>query len=286
MIPRSILVAALALTSSVAHAWGATGHMVIAALAKREMTPYALSEANRLLKIGGDTRTNEFLTAAVWADDVRRDRPDTGNWHYINLHFRTDHGRVTNKPEKENVVEAIDRFRKVLADKTKPDADRAEALRFLMHFVGDIHQPLHAVARDSVQHPQGDRGGNDFQIRPPASMAGDSYAPKNLHSLWDGGAGLFPYFDRPLSPADRTAIEREAELMEATLPIEEQRGAKNLDPMTWAKESLDAAKRVTYDLNEGAVPSEDYMRRSRRVCAQRAALAAYRLAAILNECLR
>lgn len=283
---RSLLVLALAAIYGAAHAWSATGHMVIAAIAKRDLTPYALSEANRLLKVGATERADDFITAGPWADDVRSARPETGNLHFINLHFRTDRKRVENEPEKENVVEAIDRYRKILADKTKPDAERADALRFLIHFVGDLHQPLHSVARDSDEHPKGDRGGNDFKIQPPASMAGTQRPPNNLHSLWDGGLGLFPFRERPLTPQDRSAIEVQAETIASALPRESLKKVDDQQPMAWAKEGLEDSKKIVYDLMENSVPSEDYMRRGRTLSARRAAYAGYRLADIINDALR
>lgn len=260
--------------------------MVIASIAKGQLTPYALTEANRLLKIGGDERTDDFLTAAVWADDIRNKRPETGPWHYINLHFRTDRKGTKNKPEDDNVVKAIEFMRKTLADKTKPDADRADALRFLMHFVGDLHQPLHAVARDSDEHPGGDRGGNDFKTQPPAYAAGESRPPTNLHSLWDGGVGLFPFFNRPLSPGDRATIELQARTIVASNPTSSLKRVDVLDPMIWAREGLDGAMKVVYVLPEGSVPSEEYVRNGRKLVSERVALAGYRLAAILNDCLK
>lgn len=283
---RPLLVLALTAAYGAAHAWSATGHMVIAAIAKRDLTPYALSEANRLLKIDATERADDFITAGPWADDIRNARPETGNLHFINLHFRTDRKRVENEPEKENVVTAIERYRKVLGDKTKPDAERADALRFLIHFVGDLHQPLHSVARDSDEHPKGDRGGNDFKIQPPASMSGTQRPPTNLHSLWDGGAGLFPFKERPLSPQDRSAIEVQAETIASALPRESLKKVDDLQPMNWAKEGLEDSKRTVYDLMENTVPSEDYMRRGRTLSARRAAYAGYRLADIINEALR
>ncbi len=282
---RPLLVGALAVVSTAAHAWSATGHMVIAAIAKRDMTPFAFSEANRLLKVGATPRADDLLTAAPWADDVRNERQETGPWHYINLHFRTDRKPVTNKPEAENAVVAIERLTKVLADKSKPDLERADALRYIIHFVGDLHQPLHAVARDSDEHPQGDRGGNDFKIQPPASMAGTSRPPTNLHSLWDGGVGLFPFRERPLSPLDRAAVELQAETIAAAIPAETLRGVDDLRPMNWAREGFAEARRTVYDLLENTVPSEEYMRRGRTLSARRAAYAGYRLAAILNRAL-
>ncbi|MGV3616829.1 MAG: S1/P1 nuclease [Fimbriimonas sp.] len=283
---RPLFVLALTAAYGAAHAWSATGHMVIAAIAKRDLTPYALNEANRLLKIGATDRADDFITAGPWADDIRSARPETGNWHFINLHFRSDRKRVENQPEKENAVAVVERFAKVLGDRTKPDAERADALRYLIHFVGDLHQPLHSVARDTDEHPKGDRGGNDFKIQTPASMVGTQRPPNNLHSLWDGGLGLFPFRERPLTVLDRAAVELQAETIASALPRQSLRRVEDLRPMTWAQEGLEEAKKTVYDLMENTVPSEDYMRRGRTLSARRAAYAGYRLADIVNAALR
>lgn len=283
-IARASVVIGLLSVNSWALAWNATGHMVIAAIARREMTPFAVSEADRLLKIGGTETTNEFLTASVWADDTRT--PETGPWHYINLHFRTDRQKTDNKPDPENAVVAIERFRKVLGDRSKLDAERADALRYILHFVGDLHQPLHAVARDSDENPKGDRGGNAFKIQPPAAMASTPRPPTNLHALWDSGVGLFPFIDRPLNSADRSRVEIQAQSLRASLPPESMPTVNDLNPMNWAKEGLEAAKRTVYDLREGTVPSQEYVQNGQTLSAKRATLAGYRLAMILNEALR
>lgn len=281
---RAFVAVAVLLVNASAMAWNATGHMVIAAIARQQMTPFAVSEADRLLKIGGTEKANDFLTASVWADDTRT--PENGPWHYINLHFRSDKQRTDNKPDAENAVVAIERFQKILADRSKPDAERAEALRYILHFVGDLHQPLHAVARDTDEHPKGDRGGNDFKIQPPALLQSQTRPPTNLHALWDGGVGLFPYIDRPLAPADKSAIETQARTLLAAIPSEDLSRASDLNPLNWAKEGLEGAKKTVYDLREGTVPSEEYVRNGQALAARRATMAGLRLASILNEALR
>lgn len=283
---RALSLVVLAGAAHAAFAWSATGHMVIAAIAKRELTPYALSEAERLLKVGATDRATDFISSGPWADDVRNDHPESGPWHYINLHFRSDRKRVTNQPEKDNVVAAIEKFRKILADKSKSDAERADALRYLIHFVGDIHQPLHAVARDSDAHPQGDRGGNDFDIQPPFFLANQPRPPRNLHSLWDSGVGLFPYIDRPLTADGRKTVQAQADAFIASLPRDSMKDLSHRTPMEWAQESLAAAKKTVYDIREGTVPGQEYVENGQRLVAQRATLAGYRLADILNESLR
>lgn len=280
---RFLIGALLLATSAQAFSWSDTGHMVIAAIAERQLKPQALAEAQRLIAIGGTERTSTFLTAACWADDTRT--RENGPWHYINLHFRTDGKATTNVPEPENAAVAITRFQKVLADRTRPDAERADALRYLLHFVGDLHQPLHAVARDTDEHPQGDRGGNEFRIQPPAYAAEAERPPRNLHSLWDSGCGLFHYEPRPLNGESERHVRLQADTLLAALPKEDAREATILDPMVWASEGLALAKSVVYNLPENTVPGDAYLKAARTAAAKRAALAGHRLAALLNNTL-
>ena len=275
----------LAVISALSLSWIDTGHMVIAAIARRELKPDVLKEVDRLSAIGGTRRTSDFITGSCWADDIRSERRETGPWHYMDLHFRTDGKRTDNKPDAENAAWAIEKFSAVLADRTKPDAERADALRFIVHFVGDIHQPLHGTARDSDEHPKGDRGGNDFAIEAPASMKDSSRPPRNLHSLWDLGAGLFSGEQRPLAADSVRHIEVEAVALTAALPRSSFRRIGEANPEKWARESFEAAKAHTYRTTEGAAPTEEYMRDARTTAAQRAVLAGYRLADLLNRVL-
>src|SRR5579871_4985950 len=122
-------------------AWNATGHIMIAAIAEGRLDPVAFDECNRLLKIGGTANTTDFIQASCWADDTKT--KENGPWHYIDIPYRNDGKPTTTKPGEENVVWAINHFLPILKDKTKPDPERADALRYLIHFVEDIHQPLH-----------------------------------------------------------------------------------------------------------------------------------------------
>ncbi len=261
-------------------AWNATGHMVIAKVALDELDPVARAECARLLQIGKTARAYDFLTAGPWADDTRTEA--NGPWHYINLHFREDGKKTFETAEPENVVTAIAKFSRVLKDRTKADAERADALRFLIHFVGDIHQPLHSVARDSDAFPAGDRGGNDFKIVPPKALESMNRPPSNLHSLWDLGCGLFVPIDRPLTTESEAKIGELANQLRKDHPRKRYVLA-DYEPTTWAVESLKDARRSVYRLKEGSQPTDGYLREGRKVSAKRAAVAGYRLADVLNH---
>lgn len=158
-----------------AYGWGARGHRIVAAMAEARLDAPVEAEVQRLLAITG---AHELADVAAWADEVREEQPQsalakaTTKLHYINFAdsaCRYDAARDCR--DGQCVVAAIDRYAAILGDRARPDAERAEALRFLVHFVADAHQPLHAGYRS-------DRGGNTFQVQ----LNGKG---TNLHSVWD-----------------------------------------------------------------------------------------------------
>ncbi len=151
-----------------AHAWGAEGHQVIAILAEQQLTPAARKEVNRLLALEpGQT----LVSISTWADEHRS--PQTAAWHYVNFPRGTcTYEAARDCPDGKCVVEAINRQIEVLTSNA-PDEGRLTALKYVVHLVGDVHQPLHAGYKD-------DRGGNTYQLQ--AFMRGS-----NLHAVWDSG---------------------------------------------------------------------------------------------------
>jgi hypothetical protein len=161
----------LFLLAPAARAWSELGHQLVGELAYRQLSPAAKVQVDELLQ-GEPVPT--LAGVAAWADTLR-DIPEykhTGPFHYVNIKdagCRFD--RVRDCPDGACVIGAIERYRAVLADASKPRGERAEALKFLVHFVGDVHQPLHAGHR-------ADKGGNEFQL----NLEGEG---TNLHSVWD-----------------------------------------------------------------------------------------------------
>lgn len=255
--------------------------MVVADIASRVITPTANAKIQALLKVGGTDRTRDMLTAACWADDTKN--RENGPWHYINYHFRTDGKATSLGPIPQNVVWAIQRFSATLKNPSAPELDRADALRYLLHFVGDIHNPLHCVARDSDAFPQGDRGGNDFAILPYPGMRPE---PRNLHFLWDLGGGEFPNVERPLS---REGLDQIVESSQLALKLNPESQIRELiqvsDPNIWAREGLQLAKSKVYKLSENAVPPKAYIETVRKESLRQVALAGYRLGYLLNRLL-
>ncbi len=279
--PR-ILLATLALAGSTsAFAWIDSGHMVIAAIASRRLTPKAFKECERLAKIGTTEKANTFISEACWADDTRD--AITGPWHYINFHFRGDGKPVEHQPAEQNVVWAIKKYSAILGDKTKPDEERAEAMRYLIHFVGDVHQPLHAVARDSDEFPNGDRGGNDFPILLGDQFKGVANPPANLHALWDFGCGILKEEPRPLDPEGYGRMLILADKLAAEAPEKQAKNVNDLNPDDWAEESFGIAKNICYNLKPNTPLDEGYMHIGRLFSLQRITTAGYRLAKLLNQ---
>lgn len=282
---RTLLVVPFLVAAASSQAWIDTGHMVVATIAQYELRPRVRQEIDRLLTIGGDARNYDFVTTSPWADDVRSRRRETGPWHYIDYHFRTDGKPTANKPDPENVVWAIDKFSAVLRDRSKPDAERSEALRFLIHFVGDIHQPLHSSDRDSDEHPDGDKGGNDFPIVAPPVFAGMSRPPHNLHAFWDFAGGLYEGERRPLSAASKARIDALSANLMKRFPVRSIRGANDMNPEHWALESLAISKSFVYGFPEGTEPPPAYVKKAQAISAERLTVAGYRLARLLNNLL-
>jgi hypothetical protein len=161
----------LALTSlavaSPAFAWGPQAHRVIAVIASDRLTPVAKAAVRELLHEG-----DSLADVANWADSDGHDVvPGSAPWHYVNVPITAPRYDARFCVRGNCVVEKIKHFRKILADRGAPKRERQHALLFLVHFVGDVHQPLHVG-------DNGDRGGNLTQIQ----FLGKG---TNLHRLWD-----------------------------------------------------------------------------------------------------
>jgi nuclease S1 len=158
----------LAVQGHRAMAWGSDGHKIVAMLAEAQLSPVARKEVERLLAQEPGATLESIST---WADEHRN--PATAPWHYVNFP-REDCNYQPERdcPDGKCVVAAIDRQIEVLLA-TGDDEKRLTALKYVVHLIGDIHQPLHAGFGD-------DRGGNSYQLQ--AFMRGS-----NLHAVWDSG---------------------------------------------------------------------------------------------------
>jgi hypothetical protein len=250
-------------------AFGAVGHHVIARIAWALMTPAAQDRASALL----EGRQDAFVSASTWADEIRSARPETYNWHFVDIPVGAatyDAARDCPASEKGDcAIAEILRARADLADVGKPAAARAEALKFVIHFVGDLHQPLHAIDNH-------DRGGNDVRV---VALRGEDGRATNLHAAWDTGI-LNLSSETEAARADRLL----ADLRKAPLDT-------TIDIVRWAEDSHAIAERITYGypgFKAGAPPvdpitlDEPYRAKAADAIDQQLRLAGQRLASILN----
>lgn len=163
-----IATAAIVLAFSEAgFAWGPEGHQAIAILAERYMRPETVARVRELLG------PESIEDASVWADQIRDStRPETAPWHFINIPLRDSKIDLRRDcPAGQCVLVKTQEFLAVLGDPRTPAGVRREALEFVIHFLGDLHQPLHCEDHE-------DQGGN----RQPVVFEG---RPDNLHWIWD-----------------------------------------------------------------------------------------------------
>ena len=257
------LLAALVIAPSV-HAWGRQGHAIVAQLAQQRLNPTAEAEVERLL---APERTRSLADIASWADELRDDpsrealSKATSRLHYIN--FRADdcvYVPPRDCPDGQCVVGGLSRYVAVLADRSQPDAARLEALKFVVHFVGDVHQPLHAGYRD-------DKGGNTYQVQFQGKGS-------NLHSVWD--SGLLGTHGKDWSAYAVELDARPAETLPASIEPQDNPYAQ------WAEQSCAATRGIYPD---GHKIDDAYVAAELPVAERQLRVAGARLAEVLNRAL-
>jgi hypothetical protein len=263
MVLKCILVflAAALAAASPAWGWGVEGHEVVAELAARQLTPRAAAEVAALLK--GPARA-ALIADANWADEIRDQRPETGRWHYVNIPVSAaSYDGARDCRMDVCVVAQIGRQLAMLRDRHAPRAARADALRFVIHLVADIHQPLHAA-------DDGDRGGNDIHVRIRGTGIDAS-----MHQLWDTRLVQASGRD-PVALAARIARE---------VPTARWRAWQSGTPAAWANEVLHLAQSDIYGVSKGRRRlrlDRGYMAREAPVVRLQLARAGARLAWLLN----
>ncbi|HUP61740.1 MAG TPA: S1/P1 nuclease [Thermoanaerobaculia bacterium] len=253
-------------------AWGSKGHAVTAALAERQLSAPAASEVRRLLF--GQPLSSVASLPDDWRgeEDRNPNLPKTGPWHFVSIPNETlKYDAARDCANDDCVVAQIEKFRAVLADRCKPDNERQKALIYLTHFVGDVHQPLHAakgMIRQAGGKMEPDRGGNLIQV----TYKG---ANSNLHSIWDS------YI---IEAGPETVDEYVQYLLDY-----EQRGRtpdelEHGNSVEWAEESHYAAIESAYDIGSGRLGS-DYERRNAPIVYERLLRGGVRLCRILDDVL-
>ena len=274
MLRITLLVLLLAASQPVL-AWSGLGHRLVGALAERHLTPAAERQVRDLLRGEADPT---LAGVATWADTLRDTDPErfraTSRWHYVNSPG-CDYVPARDCPDGNCVTAAIEAQRAILADRRQPLAARRDALKFVVHFVGDVHQPMHASSRD-------DKGGNDYQISLRTDLEPEAYARNryangvmatNMHSIWDyyvlGTLGLdLAQYTRRLDALPWPPV---------TTPLSA--------PPAWAGESCRLIE-TRHLYPEGHKLDQTYLDAMRPLAEQRVRQAAWRLAEVLNQTLR
>ena len=218
MRKRSLTLATVLLLPTFCWGWGREGHRIIATVAEDH-----LNETTKVM-IQSLIGNNHLYSIASWADDIRKERRDTAPWHYVNIPLGSNYAASRDcPPPRSCVVEKIADFIRILTDKKASREQRAEALKFVVHFVGDIHQPMHAAKEAE--------GGNDIHVR---FLSRDRCGPYdcNLHGVWD--TSMIPHAG--LKPRDYA--ERLEELIKSEHLAEQDGGT----PEQWANESVRLAQ--------------------------------------------
>jgi hypothetical protein len=256
-------------------AWGHEGHRLIALVAESRLTPDARQQAHLLL--GRDS----IVDIASFADDYRQDHPSTGTWHYVDIPYTqltydrnrdcpaTPPSRFTTAADpdiwRDCVVDRIPFFAAQLKNPALSAKDRAFALKMLVHLVGDIHQPMHAI---------GDaRGGNQVRVVFFGSEQCGERQKCNLHNIWDDG--LIEH--RSLSE------KKYVSLLESEIAQHNWDKASQENPVVWANQS----HRLAIDawIPDRAGISKDYYDAEIAVVDRQLAVAGIRLARMLNTIL-
>jgi len=300
----------LCLFAMPAFGWNDSGHKLVAYIAWQKMTPKAREKVNTLFQAApedstiagyfsfdsrsvGTRQLEQFMIISTWADmvrdrklPVRMGKYHHGTWHYNDINFREVNGKaevVTGiEEDAQNSIERLGVMKALLADTTKTDAERVIALAWIVHLVGDAHQPLHNVARVTDLEPKGDEGGNLFDLTPKDTPRDQR---KNLHSYWDGIVNT-------AEPRVNDACDTDyllplgQKFMKKYPESKLQDKIDDLNFEHWRQEGFDNAVQYVYPgLVRFEKPSAKYQKQAYQLSQKEIALAGYRLAKLLNQIL-
>ncbi len=247
-------------------AWNATGHKITAEIAYAHLNAHSLQIVDTLSQTMSFAKSGaaRFAYLSIWPDTLRyQNNHDYDAWHFIDYPFVKDN--VTPKNfSKDNVVSAILYNTHILQDPKKSLQDRAKALSFVVHFIGDIHQPMHCVTLYSLQFQNGDRGGNAYRLQ--------DARVDNLHQLWDQGVFWYQGKSAQVLAENLQASYPESDFTQALL---------DQTPNHWALASFQLAKQA-YSVPYDGVLTDEYVKLSQIIVQQQLVLAGYRLANWLN----
>jgi nuclease S1 len=220
----SVFVTCCLLFASPAYPWWETGHQVIARIAAAHLTPAARTRVARILGVPDTPQAvaDALAQSSTWADETKAETK-SGNWHFIDLTLQDGKSDIPARCPDDNCAPArIRLFALQLKSRVpSPEWSQLDALRYVVHLVADVHQPLHDISN-------ADLGGNCELFNP--ALPGDI---KNLHALWDGGiVGAMDVSAQSLTDS------LEAEVKEMSEPDQQQLAAGNQDDWVWEGHEL------------------------------------------------
>lgn len=233
---------------------------------------------------------NSFIEGACWPDDIKGvGYRAENNEHFINIPYFKDGYDPKNPPEIDlhNSTWATKEFKSTIDSASRSPVitnqlTNSISLRFEIHFIGDMHQPLHDAELYSPDYPTGDLGGNKFKVT--TDFRSDI---KNLHSFWDSGAGEYTDFDRPLSQESQDTLKSMADKLMAENTREDLKKELEIkDIYQWAQDSYQLGVDYVYQnikQYEKITEDGDYTTGARPIVHRQIALGGYRLADVLAE---
>src|ERR1043166_2726980 len=306
-ISTAVLLAAFLLSFALpAFAWDEAGHKITAYIAWQQMTPDVRDKVIKILREAPedaqlstfympygsrseDARKREFfMIIATWADmikdhgiPVRYEKYNHSNWHYHDTLWYEKDGKIVFPPDTgeggQLMVKLAD-FDKVIRGNGS-DADKAIAIAWLEHLIGDLHQPLHATGHLlGEDDKKGDQGGNKFFLTPKGVKPS-----MNLHLFWDTVIGQNIPNKGDLCEYDYLEPIAQDIMKQFPYSILEKRLSRDKFEV-WEKESIDIATTEVYKgVKRDELPSSDYKKKALRIAEERMALGGYRLGELFNE---
>jgi len=269
LVMTRILCMVLLFVTFNSHAWNALGHRLVAQIAYDNLTPKARQMCDEYSRsLDSSSPGLKFVSAAVWLDQIRgNDVHWFDNLHYIDIPFSKDQTKLPPIQEV-NSLWGIKQAIAVLSSQKSRLADKGLSLRILIHLVGDIHQPLHAVTKVSKRLPKGDLGGNLYYLR-------KNPIGNNLHQYWDNGAGVL------IGQSKKFQLRNKALQLESKWSCKLANTKKT--PYQWIKDSHQLAVTEVYAINSHKVPSKRYQLKAQNITQKQILYAGCRLATVLNN---
>jgi|TARA_B110000305_G_scaffold49482_2_gene53333 hypothetical protein len=229
--------------------WGRVGHQVIGEIATQNLSPIAINQINKILN------GQSLALVSTWADEMRSNPKfkKYAPWHYVNMPLDENY-HESNKNPKGDIIQAINKCIEVLKEKNSTQEMKSFHLKYLVHLIGDIHQPLH-VGRFE------DRGGNDIKL----NFLGNN---SNLHSVWD--TRIIEYFT-----VDYKSLAIEL--------MGKKKVQVSLNPIDWTNESQQEVKKIYSKIIGVDTISLDYVNKNFPLIKNQLHKAGLTLANILNN---